>query len=107
MKKFKYEKYDYSNIDGCRSKYDEWFYSTTIYEPMRSGGWEMTFTAPPTEMSYRPTYTSTNESKRWDTFKPRHLSNVYENWMKLREERRKASYFKKVNYFRKINAKRR
>lgn len=106
--KFKYEQYDYSDIDGCHNKYSEWFSSATVYEPIRDGSfeWEMRLT-PPAEVSFRPSYASTNESKRWSTSKSRQVGKsamikFYDDCLSLRQKARQTEYFKRINYFKKM-----
>lgn len=116
MKKYKYEQYDYSGIDGCESRFNSWTSATIYYEPIRDGGWEITL-QPPTEVSFVPTYTSTNDSAR-TTVKKRQsgsssITKFYTDWIALhneyksRREEERAKYFKRKNYFKSLLSKKR
>ena len=120
MKKYKYEQYDYSGIDGCEPRFDSWASATIFYEPIRrdyglGGGWEVTL-QPPTEVSYTST-ASTNDSAR-TTVKKRQsgsssITKFYTDWIALhneyksRREEERAKYFKRKNYFKSLRSKKR
>lgn len=120
MKKYKYEQYDYSGIDGCEPRFNSWTSATIFYEPIRDegmrGGWEVTL-QPPTEVSFVPTYVSTNDSARTTVKKKQSNSNsiakFYNDWIALhneykkRREEERAKYFKRKNYFKSLRSKKR
>ena len=98
MKKFKYEKYDYSNIEGCCDRWTVWNQKNVVYEPIRDLGWEIRFTLP---NEVRESAASTAATYKGRKVGATSVNKLYTEWLSLHDREIKIRE-KKAKFFRPV-----